>query len=64
MDTPPLSIHLLRVNKAHELLHGVRAGSLDDVGHFPPFVEHVFGQKLSYVRGCVKVFHIAKKLLT
>jgi len=29
-----LSRHLLRVNKTYELSHGVRAGSLEDVGHF------------------------------
>jgi hypothetical protein len=26
-----------------DLLHGIRAGSLNDDGHFPLDVEHVFG---------------------
>jgi hypothetical protein len=45
MDTPPLSMRLLRVNKAHELLHGIKAGSFDNDGPFPPVVEHVFDQR-------------------
>jgi len=36
MDTPPLSRHLLRVSEAHELLHGIKAGSLDDDRPSPP----------------------------
>jgi len=33
------------VSKAHELLHGIRAGSFDSDEHFPPVVKHVFGQR-------------------
>jgi hypothetical protein len=40
-----LSCRLLRVSKAHELLHGIRAGSFDSDEHFPPVVKHVFGQR-------------------
>jgi hypothetical protein len=64
MDTPPLSRRLLRVSKAHELLHGIRAGSFDNDVPFPPVVEHVFGQKMPHVRGRVKVSHIAKRSLS
>jgi hypothetical protein len=42
MDTSPFSRHLLTVSKANGLLHGIRVGSLDDDGHFPPDVEQVF----------------------
>jgi hypothetical protein len=28
---------------SHGLLHGIRAGSFDNDGSFPPVVEHVFG---------------------
>jgi hypothetical protein len=45
MDTPPLSMPLLRVSKAHGLLHNIRAGSLDDLGPFLLVVEHMFGQR-------------------
>jgi hypothetical protein len=45
MDTPRFSMRFLRVSKAHELLHGIRAGSFDKDGHFLPVVEHVFGQR-------------------
>jgi hypothetical protein len=38
-------MRLLRVSKAHEVLHGIRAGSFDNDGLFPPVVEHVFGQR-------------------
>jgi hypothetical protein len=31
-STPPLSRRLLRVSKAHELLHGIRVGSFDNDG--------------------------------
>jgi len=41
-----------------------RVSFLNDDGYFPPDVKHVFGQKLSYVRRCVKVSHIAKKYMT
>jgi hypothetical protein len=44
MISPPLSKRLLRVSKAHKLLHGIKAGSLNDDKPFPPDVEHVFGQ--------------------
>jgi hypothetical protein len=44
MVSPPLPIRLLRVNKAHRVLHGIKEGSLDDNGHFPPDIEYVFGQ--------------------
>jgi hypothetical protein len=64
MDTPPLSMCILRVSKAHKLLHGIRAGSFDNDGSFPPFVEHVFGQKMLHVRRRVKVSHIAKRSLS
>jgi hypothetical protein len=59
MDTPPLLKRLLRVSKAHGLLHGIRAGSLNNDGHFPPYVEHV-----SHEKGRVKASHIAKKYMT
>jgi hypothetical protein len=39
-------------------------GSLDDDGHFPPDVEYMFGQKLSHVRGRVKVSHIINTYMT
>jgi hypothetical protein len=64
MDTPLLSMRLLRVSKTHGLLHGIRAGSFDNDGSFPPVVEHVFGQKMPHVRGHVKVSHIAKRSLS
>jgi hypothetical protein len=64
MNTPPLSRRHLRVNKTHELLHGIRAGSFDNDGPFPPVVKHVFGQKMPHVRGRVKVSHIAKRSLS
>jgi len=64
MDIPPLSRGLLRVSKAHEFLHGIRAGSFDNDGHFPSVVEHVFGQKMPHVRGHVKVSHITKRSLS
>jgi hypothetical protein len=64
MDTPPLSLCLLRVSKGHALLHGIRAGSLDDDGSFPPNVEHVFSQKLLHVKKHVKVSYIANRYMT
>jgi hypothetical protein len=64
MDTLPLSTRLLKVSKAHELLHNIRASSFDDDESFPPDVEHVFGQKLTHVKGRVKVSHIAKRYMT
>jgi hypothetical protein len=54
MDTPPLLKRLLRVSKAHGLLHGIRAGSLNNDGHFPPYVEHVFGQSCRTRRDVLK----------
>jgi len=44
MVSSPLLRHFLRVSKAYRFLHGIRAGSLDDDGPFPPNVEHVFDQ--------------------
>jgi hypothetical protein len=38
-------MRLLRVSKAYERLHGIKVGSLDDVGPFPPILEHVFSQR-------------------
>jgi hypothetical protein len=64
MDIPPLSRRLLKVSKTHRLLHGIRAGSLDDDEPFPPDVKQVFSQKLSHVKGHVKVSHIAKRYIT
>jgi hypothetical protein len=65
MVSPPLLRHLLRVSKAHGLLHGIKAGSFDNDGLFSPVVEHVFGQRYHFkVRGRVKVFHIAKRSLS
>jgi hypothetical protein len=34
--------------------HSIKVGSLDDDEHFPLHVEHMFGKKLSYVRGVLK----------
>jgi hypothetical protein len=60
-----LSIRLLKVSSmSHRLSHGIRAGSLEDDGHFPPDVEYVFGQKLSHVRERVKVSYITKRYMT
>jgi hypothetical protein len=38
MDIPPLSMRLLRVSKAHELLHGIKASSFDNDESFPSVV--------------------------
>jgi hypothetical protein len=65
MVSPPLLRRLLRVSKAHELLHGIRAGSFDNDGPFAPVVEYVFGQRYHVkVRGRDKVSHIAKRSLS
>jgi len=64
MVSPPLSMRLLMVSKAHRLLYGIRADSFDNDGPFAPIVEHVFGQKMPHVRRRVKVSHIAKRSLS
>jgi hypothetical protein len=38
-------MRLLRVSKAHGLLHGIRASSFDNDESFPSVVEHVFDQR-------------------
>jgi hypothetical protein len=38
---PPFLTRFLRVSKAHEILHGIKAGSLDDDVPFPLDVEHL-----------------------
>jgi hypothetical protein len=42
------------VSKDNELLHGIRAGSFDNYGHFPPVIEHVFGQRCHKWGGVLK----------